>query len=125
MTTPDSGGHFGPYGGRYVPETLMSPLQELEEAWKAARTDPAFLKELDDYLRTFAGRPTPLYRADNLSARVGGGTRVYLKREDLAHTGRGVDMDAHGRAVDRCQMRLAESSERSPNAQTGKRYRGL
>jgi tryptophan synthase beta chain len=87
VTTPDSGGHFGPYGGRYVPETLMSPLQELEEAWKSARTDPAFLKELDDYLRTFAGRPTPLYRADNLSARVGGGTRVYLKREDLAHTG--------------------------------------
>jgi len=87
MTSPDSRGHFGPYGGRYVPETLMSPLQELEEAWRTARADPAFLKDLDHYLRTYAGRPTPLYRADNLSARLGGGARVYLKREDLAHTG--------------------------------------
>ena len=87
MKTPDAGGHFGRYGGRFVPETLMSPLQELEEAWTAARSDPAFLKELDHYLRTYAGRPTPLYRADNLSRRLGGKTRVYLKREDLAHTG--------------------------------------
>jgi len=87
VKTPDAGGHFGRYGGRFVPETLMSPLQELEEAWTAARSDPAFLKELDHYLRTYAGRPTPLYRADNLSRRLGGKTRVYLKREDLAHTG--------------------------------------
>jgi tryptophan synthase beta chain len=87
MTTPDSRGRFGSYGGRFVPETLMSPLHELEEAWKAARADPAFLKELDHYLKSYAGRPTPLYRADNLSASLGGGTRVYLKREDLAHTG--------------------------------------
>src|SRR5213594_580266 len=65
----------------------MSPLEELEEAWTTARSDPAFLKELDHYLRTYAGRPTPLYRADNLSRRLGGKTRVYLKREDLAHTG--------------------------------------
>ncbi|MEK7799049.1 MAG: tryptophan synthase subunit beta [Acidobacteriota bacterium] len=87
MKTPDERGRFGPYGGRFVPETLMSPLQELEAAWKAARSDPGFLKELDHYLRTYAGRPTPLYRADNLAARLGGQTRVYLKREDLAHTG--------------------------------------
>jgi tryptophan synthase beta chain len=87
VRTPDERGRFGPYGGRFVPETLMSPLQDLEEAWKAARSDPAFLKELDHYLRTYAGRPTPLYRADNLAARLGGPTRVYLKREDLAHTG--------------------------------------
>ena len=87
MTLPDSRGHFGPYGGRFVPETLMSPLQELEEAWRSARADPGFLKELDHYLKSYAGRPTPLYRADNLAARLGGGTRVYLKREDLAHTG--------------------------------------
>ena len=87
MKTPDAGGHFGRYGGRFVPETLMSPLEELEEAWTTARSDPAFLKELDHYLRTYAGRPTPLYRADNLSRRLGGNTRVYLKREDLAHTG--------------------------------------
>ena len=87
MTLPDSRGRFGPYGGRFVPETLMSPLQELEEAWRSARADPGFLKELDHYLKSYAGRPTPLYRADNLAARLGGGTRVYLKREDLAHTG--------------------------------------
>ena len=87
MKTPDGRGRFGPYGGRFVPETLMSPLQELEEAWMSARSDPAFLKELDHYLKTYAGRPTPLYRADNLSARLGQKTRVYLKREDLAHTG--------------------------------------
>ena len=87
MTLPDSRGRFGPYGGRFVPETLMSPLQELEEAWRSARADPGFLKELDHYLKSYAGRPTPLYRADNLAARLGGGTGVYLKREDLAHTG--------------------------------------
>jgi len=87
MTTPDGRGRFGPYGGRFVPETLMSPLEQLEEAWRQARTDPEFLKDLDRYLRTYAGRPTALYRADTLSTRLGGGTRVYLKREDLAHTG--------------------------------------
>jgi tryptophan synthase beta chain len=87
MTTPDARGRFGPYGGRFVPETLMSPLEQLEEAWRQARTDPEFLKDLDRYLRTYAGRPTALYRADTLSTRLGGGTRVYLKREDLAHTG--------------------------------------
>jgi len=87
MTTPDGRGRFGPYGGRFVPETLMSPLEQLEEAWRQARSDPGFLKDLDRYLRTYAGRPTALYRADTLSTRLGGGTRVYLKREDLAHTG--------------------------------------
>ncbi len=87
MTTPDARGRFGPYGGRFVPETLMSPLEQLEEAWRQARSDPGFLKDLDRYLRTYAGRPTALYRADTLSTRLGGGTRVYLKREDLAHTG--------------------------------------
>ena len=87
MKTPDTTGHFGRYGGRFVPETLMSPLQDLEQAWVAARSDPAFLKELDHYLRTYAGRPTPLYRADRLAARLGRTMRVYLKREDLAHTG--------------------------------------
>jgi len=87
VKTPDEHGRFGPYGGRFVPETLMGPLRDLEEAWKAARSDPGFLKELDHYLKTYAGRPTPLYRADNLAARLGGQTRVYLKREDLAHTG--------------------------------------
>jgi tryptophan synthase beta chain len=84
---PDRLGRFGPYGGRYVPETLMSPLRELQEAWEVYRADPAFQSELAYYLSRYAGRPTPLYRADNLSERIGGQVRVYLKREDLLHTG--------------------------------------
>ena len=76
---------FGPYGGQYVPETLMPALTELEAAWVAAREDPAFLEELGTLLRDFAGRPTPLYHAKRLSAEVG--HPVYLKREDLLHTG--------------------------------------
>ena len=83
---PDSGGHFGTYGGRYVPEVLMSPLEELELAFNEARQDPAFQAELDELLRNFAGRPTPLYCARRLSEKLGG-ARIYLKREDLLHTG--------------------------------------
>ena len=83
---PDAGGHFGPYGGRYVPEVLMAPIEELETAYLAAREDPAFQAELDDLLRNYAGRPTPLYFARNLSDKLGG-ARIWLKREDLLHTG--------------------------------------
>ncbi len=83
---PDSGGHFGPYGGRYVPETLMAPLDELEQAYRAARTDPAFQAELQDLLDNYAGRPTPLTFARRLSENLGG-ARIYIKREDLLHTG--------------------------------------
>ena len=83
---PDSGGHFGPYGGRYVPETLMAPLDELEQAYRAARSDPAFQAELDDLLHNYAGRPTPLTFARRLSESLGG-ARLYIKREDLLHTG--------------------------------------
>jgi tryptophan synthase beta chain len=83
---PDASGRFGPFGGRYVPETLMAALQELEEAYLAARADPAFQAELDSLLRDYAGRPTPLYFARRLTERLGG-ARIYLKREDLAHTG--------------------------------------
>ncbi len=83
---PDAGGHFGPYGGRYVPEVLMAPLEELESAYLAARQDPAFQAELALLLRTYAGRPTPLYFASHLSAQLGG-ARLWLKREDLLHTG--------------------------------------
>jgi tryptophan synthase beta chain len=83
---PDAGGHFGPYGGRYVPETLMSPLDELEKAYYAARQDPGFQAELEALLGTYAGRPTPLYWARRLSESLGG-ARIYLKREDLLHTG--------------------------------------
>ena len=83
---PDSGGHFGPYGGRYVPETLMAPLDELEKAYHAARRDPAFDAELQDLLHNYAGRPTPLTFARRLSETLGG-ARIYIKREDLLHTG--------------------------------------
>ena len=83
---PDAQGHFGPYGGRYVPETLMHPLQELEEEYFRARTDASFQRELDYYLKEFCGRPTPLYFAQRLTRELGG-ARIYLKREDLLHTG--------------------------------------
>jgi tryptophan synthase beta chain len=83
---PDQGGHFGPYGGRYVPEVLMAPIEELETAYLAARQDPAFQAELANLLRTYAGRPTPLYFAKRLSEQMGG-ARIWLKREDLLHTG--------------------------------------
>ena len=83
---PDAQGHFGPYGGCYVPETLMHPLQELRDEYNRARTDGAFQAELDYYLREFCGRPTPLYFAERLT-RALGGARIYLKREDLLHTG--------------------------------------
>jgi len=83
---PDSGGHFGTYGGRYVPEVLMSPLEELERTFLEAREDPAFRSELDELLGTNAGRPTPLYFARGLTKKLGG-ARIYLKREDLLHTG--------------------------------------
>ena len=82
-TTP---GRFGPYGGRYVPETLMVPLFELERVYELAKADPAFQARLQDLLKNFAGRPTPLQFAARLTAKLGG-PRIYLKREDLLHTG--------------------------------------
>jgi tryptophan synthase beta chain len=82
---PDETGHFGPYGGRFVPEILMEPLRELEAAYADARSDPAFRTELAAHLRDFVGRPTPLTEARRLSEKVG--CRVWLKREDLCHTG--------------------------------------
>jgi tryptophan synthase beta chain len=85
-TVPDAQGHFGPYGGRYVPETLMHPLQELEEEYLRAWQEPAFQEELHYYLRDFCGRPTPLYLAERLTRDLNG-PKIYLKREDLLHTG--------------------------------------
>jgi tryptophan synthase beta chain len=85
-TLPDAQGHFGRFGGRFVPETLMAPLIELERAFKAARADARFRRRLADLLRHYAGRPTPLYFAQRLTERCGG-ARIYLKREDLCHTG--------------------------------------
>jgi len=83
---PDAKGRFGEFGGRYVPETLMQPLQELEEEYFRAQKDPQFQNELKYYLREFCGRPTPLYHAERLSKELGG-AKIYLKREDLLHTG--------------------------------------
>jgi len=86
LSQPDSTGHFGPYGGRFVPEVLMAPLEELERAYLAASKDPEFQAELADLLANYAGRPTPLYFARRLSETLGG-AKIYLKREDLLHTG--------------------------------------
>src|ERR1700691_5284735 len=83
---PDSRGRFGEYGGRYVAETLMPALFELEKAYKEARRDPKFRDELKRYAREYIGRPTPLYLCANLTAKLGG-AKIYLKREDLCHTG--------------------------------------
>ncbi|MHC4480856.1 MAG: tryptophan synthase subunit beta [Planctomycetota bacterium] len=83
---PDARGRFGPFGGQYVPETLMSAVAELESAYREAQADEAFQEELSFLLRDYAGRPTPLYFASRLTDRLGG-ARIYLKREDLAHTG--------------------------------------
>jgi tryptophan synthase beta chain len=83
---PDARGHFGLFGGRYVAETLMPALIELEEAYRAAQSDPGFFEELDDYLKNYVGRPSPLYFARRLTEHLGG-AKIYLKREDLNHTG--------------------------------------
>jgi len=83
---PDARGRFGPYGGRFVPETLVHPLQELEDEYRRAQKDPAFKREFEYYLREFCGRPTPLYFAERLTRELGG-AKIYLKREDLLHTG--------------------------------------
>ncbi len=83
---PDSKGHFGIYGGKYVIETLMPALDELEKVYEDARNDPAFQEKLKYYLRHYVGRPSPLYFAENLTRRLGG-AKIYLKREDLNHTG--------------------------------------
>ena len=90
-------GRFGPYGGRYVPETLMEPLRELEAAYAEARRDPTFHEDLQRLLRDFVGRPTPLTHAERLSARLG--LRLYLKREDLCHTGAHKINNALGQAL--------------------------
>jgi tryptophan synthase beta chain len=86
ISQPDATGHFGPYGGRFVPEVLMAPLEELEHAYREASADPSFQSELADLLKNYAGRPTPLYYARHLSESLGG-AKIYLKREDLLHTG--------------------------------------
>ena len=86
ITDPDAQGHFGQYGGMYVPETLMAPLQALSREYDRARRDPAFRKELNRYLKEYVGRPTPLYFAERMTRELGT-AKIYLKREDLCHTG--------------------------------------
>jgi tryptophan synthase beta chain len=109
---------FGPYGGRYVPETLIAALDELTEAWAVAREDAAFGERLSALHRDFVGRPTPLYRADRLSERAG--RTVYLKREDLAHTGAHKINNAVGQAL------LAERmGKRRVIAETGAGQHGV
>jgi len=95
---PDENGRFGPYGGSYVPETLSHPLRELNDAYLDARKDPEFEKELSHLLRTFAGRPTELYFAEQLTKQMGG-AKIYLKREDLLHTGAHKINNALGQAL--------------------------
>ena len=95
---PDSRGYYGPYGGRYVPETLVAPVAELEQAYFALRSDEGFRNTLSKLLRDYVGRPTPLYEARRLSGSLGG-ARVFLKREDLAHTGAHKINNALGQAL--------------------------
>jgi tryptophan synthase beta chain len=97
MSAPAVERRFGPYGGRYVPETLIPALDELEREWLAARSDPSFTDELDLLLRDYVGRPTPIYLARRLSEVTGG--EVWLKREDLAHTGSHKINNALGQAL--------------------------
>jgi len=98
ISQPDAGGHFGPYGGRYVPEILMAPIEELETAYLAARDDAGFQAELAELMHTYAGRPTPLYFAKRLTETLGG-AGIWLKREDLLHTGAHKINNALGQAL--------------------------
>ena len=116
---PDAQGHFGPYGGRYVPETLMHPLQELEAEYFRAQHDPKFQRELSYYLTEFVGRPTPLYFAERLTKELGG-AKIYLKREDLNHTGAHKINNAIG------QILLAKRMGKTPIiAETGAGQHGV
>jgi len=98
LPVPDASGHFGAYGGRYVPETLVAPLEELAAEFVKAQKDPAFLHELKEMRRDFTGRPTPLYFAERLTQHCGG-AKIYLKREDLLHTGAHKINNALGQVI--------------------------
>ena len=116
---PDARGFFGPFGGRYVPETLVPALDELEQSFERLRDDPGFNRDLNRLLDTFAGRPTPTYHAARLSAELGG-AQIYLKREDLAHTGAHKINNALGQGL------LAKhSGKRRVIAETGAGQHGV
>jgi tryptophan synthase beta chain len=95
---PDEHGHWGKFGGRYVPETLVAPLEKLTSEFTRARGDPNFWSELNVLLRDYCGRPTPLFHAQRLTAHAGG-AQIYLKREDLLHTGAHKINNAVGQAL--------------------------
>src|SRR5437762_13633976 len=95
---PDERGHWGKFGGRYVPETLVAPLDELTNEFMRARMDPDFREELNQLLRDYCGRPTPLFHAERLTAHAGA-AQIYLKREDLLHTGAHKINNAVGQAL--------------------------
>ena len=116
---PDARGRYGDYGGRFVPETLMAAITELEEAYGEAQADPAFQQRLDGLLQTYAGRPTPVYYAANLTRHVGG-ARIYLKREDLLHTGAHKINHALGEA-----LLAARMGKRRIIAETGAGQHGV
>src|ERR1700752_4354766 len=101
---PDTRGYFGEFGGRFVPETLVEPVEELERAYFEARDTPAFHADLDELLKNYVGRPTPTYETTRL-AEVSGGSRIFLKREDLAHTGAHKINNALGQALLAVRMR--------------------
>jgi len=118
-TVPDIHGRFGPYGGRYVPETLMAALEELEREYATAKSDARFQAELDDLLRSYAGRPTPLSFAHRLTEKLGG-AKIYLKREDLLHTGAHKINNCLGQALLTRQM-----GKRRVIAETGAGQHGV
>ena len=114
---------FGPYGGQFVPETLMPALAELEEAYLRLQADAAFAAELDGLLRTYVGRPTPLTHARRLSERLGG-AQIYLKREDLAHSGAHKINNALGQALlARAWASGVSSPRRAPGSTASRRPR--
>jgi len=120
QNVPDSRGHFGQFGGKYVAETLMPALFELERAYKEARRDPKFREELEQRSREFVGRPTPLYLAANLTARLGG-AKIYLKREDLCHTGAHKVNNTLGQALLAVRMNKSRITARPAPGSTGSR----
>ena len=118
-TLPDARGHFGRFGGRFVPETLMAPLIELEQAWASAKRDRKFQGRLAGLLQDYAGRPTPLYFAERLTEQCGG-ARIYLKREDLCHTGAHKINNVLGQA-----LLAARMNKRRVIAETGAGQHGV
>src|SRR6516225_10298397 len=119
LISKNTSGRFGVYGGRYVPETLMAALEELEQAYDRARRDRKFQARFSELLKTYAGRPTPLFFAQRLSTKLGG-AKIYLKREDLLHTGAHKINNCLGQAL------LAEAmGKRRIIAETGAGQHGV